>query len=40
MAITLLQVKTNHTTSAKFRKIMLSDRKIFSKNSPKSAWTL
>jgi len=35
-AITLLQVKTNITTSAKSTKTILFDKKIFSKNSPKN----
>ena len=39
-AITLLQVKTNLIISAKSRKCILIGRKIFSKNSPKTAWTL
>jgi len=34
-ATTLLQVKTNLTTSAELTKTILFDRKIFRKNSPK-----
>jgi len=36
-AITLLQVKTNFTTSAELTKTILFNRKIFRKNSPKTA---
>jgi len=39
-AITSLQVKTNHATSAKLTKTILFDRKIFRQNRPKTAYTL
>ena len=39
-AITLLQVKTNLTISANLTKAILFNRKIFLKNSPKTACTL